>query len=1313
MYITGTLNARDIVNNEAKIFDVNGDVNASNVTNHGDMDVNGNLVVENLLKNTGDLDVIGTATAKEIHNTGNFKVHNNAVVNVSGDLSATENITTSGLMQVEGSMSGVDITNDGVLTVLKDVTSTGNLINTNQMTVEGHSVLNTASNSGTMIVNNGVEVKELVNANVASIKNGFTAQLVQNDGTLSIANGTSRVKEIINNSQINITGEKFTLEDRISTGTQRNNITGNVNIKDSVFNTNGLIQNQIVKVDNSTLNFGNNGDVLKNSTLEVSNNTVVNTADGVFTDYEMDELHSSADSRYTIDVMLSKDEQKADTFNLKNGGSGIVHISSINVGTNILNDCDDNESYVLQIIKTAAGNDAPQLDYDGSKVLNQASAVMSSDIIFAKDFGLASTTTINDSIEIRGWQDTFVKWADYVTPVYSDATEPEKKVFTFVDNSTTILTRDVEEIKMDDITINGANNTFDINGKDFLSKVNETQNVTISNINIVNNNNDKATDNKGVLNLNNVKTDKDLINNNDLNMTGVMDMANVTNNSELSFEGSNITMKDFTNTANSVFVGDVKTNDITNDSSVKITGNLVSVDVVSNTGSKFDLSGNANLDNLTNDGNMTIGGSVVAKEVVSNGENGELLVEGSVFAKELKNDGNVTVNKDVTVNEINNTGKVVIHGDTSAQKITNTEGAAGIIGNVVAENIYNDKTMTITGDISTNKITNLGTIDVKDSNFIVGSIETDKRGVLNITNTELLPIGLVQNQDITSTDSTITVYNPYNLSNNSMVLNGSTLDFGALSTAPVHFTQFDLNDGSTVNISSSAVDFTTNTMGMITADKFAQAGENTVVNLYNINVLNNIANNVTVAEVPFADMSFAESVKYHGQSYVYTPVYKFGSSYNWRDGNMIFVRGGYFNPDTGKIEYPSNPSDMFNPAALTGAVASQIAAAAQMNQTFNYAFQHSDNFMLMPQHQRVAEINKNKYAIAGIMDTGRDVTMSDEGSAWYKPFVGFESMELKIGPKVSSTTYGSMIGYDTPVKEWKHGWARAFTTYGGYNGSQSRYKEVDITQNGASIGTTMTLYKGNFFNATTLSLGANFSENSTMFGREDSFMLAGGVGNKTGYNFEFKDGKYIVQPNLMLAYSCIKTFDYTGATGARMEIDPLHSIQVAPGVKFIANTKNGWQPYLAANVVMNFMDRSNVRVDDVALPEMSITPYVQYGIGLQKVFKDNFMAFGSAMFQNGGRSGVGLNFGLRWEVGGDKGIDNVEAPNKTPIVLMPDLPDETAPEAQSQPKKQGENVIEITTNRYPVKNVNFNHKDAVELDVPENAVQPVAFKLNF
>lgn len=98
-----------------------------------------------------------------------------------------------------------------------------------------------------------------------------------------------------------------------------------------------------------------------------------------------------------------------------------------------------------------------------------------------------------------GLQDTFVAWAEYETPIWSGLTEQEDKIFTFVDDSTTILSKDVSELKGINLTINGANNTFDVNNKDFLSSVNENQNVTISNINITNNN-DEATDNKGILN---------------------------------------------------------------------------------------------------------------------------------------------------------------------------------------------------------------------------------------------------------------------------------------------------------------------------------------------------------------------------------------------------------------------------------------------------------------------------------------------------------------------------------------------------------------------------------------------------------------------------------------------------------------------------------------------------------------------------------------------------------------------------------------------------------------------------------------------
>ena len=68
-------------------------------------------------------------------------------------------------------------------------------------------------------------------------------------------------------------------------------------------------------------------------------------------------------------------------------------------------------------------------------------------------------------------------------------------------------------------------------------------------------------------------------------------------------------------------------------------------------------------------------------------------------------------------------------------------------------------------------------------------------------------------------------------------------------------------------------------------------------------------------------------------------------------------------------------------------------------------------------------------------------------------------------------------------------------------------------------------------------------------------------------------------------------------------------------------------------MVWNLLDDSKVRANDVRLPEMSIKPYVQYGLGIQKRFNDRILAFGQAMISNGGRNGISLNFGLRFKVG--------------------------------------------------------------------------------
>ena len=439
------------------------------------------------------------------------------------------------------------------------------------------------------------------------------------------------------------------------------------------------------------------------------------------------------------------------------------------------------------------------------------------------------------------------------------------------------------------------------------------------------------------------------------------------------------------------------------------------------------------------------------------------------------------------------------------------------------------------------------------------------------------------------------------------------------------------------------VDLANAQMDRITADSYGAHQGN--LNVVGMNLLSDAKDPIT--EIYFAEQGLKNNVingvskagEYNlpngAQTTFYTPIYKYSATYDNRND------GGYFVFDRISAGNSSgNPSDNYNPAVLSPSVASQSGAYSTMNQTFNYAFQNSDNFMAIPYLERVAMRSANMYAMTPTGDATDVGTFSplfdaknETYSAWVKPYVSFENIPLKNGPKVSNISYGSLIGFDTPLKSVSRGWDRTWTGYIGYNGASQSFSGVDATQNGGLLGGTLTMYRGNFFNATTLSTGAIVGDNRTMYGTDNYTMLMAGIGNKTGYNIEFKDGLFIVQPNLLLSYTFVNTFDYTNAAGVRMKSDPLHAIQVAPGVKLIANTKNGWQPYIGVNMIWNILDKSRVTANDVRLPEMSIKPYVQYGLGVQKRFKDSFMAFGQAMIQNGGRNGIALSVGFRWAIG--------------------------------------------------------------------------------
>ncbi len=118
-------------------------------------------------------------------------------------------------------------------------------------------------------------------------------------------------------------------------------------------------------------------------------------------------------------------------------------------------------------------------------------------------------------------------------------------------------------------------------------------------------------------------------------------------------------------------------------------------------------------------------------------------------------------------------------------------------------------------------------------------------------------------------------------------------------------------------------------------------------------------------------------------------------------------------------------------------------------------------------------------------------------------------------------------------------------------------------------------------------------------------------------------------------YSFVNTFDYTNAAGVKVDADPFHTFQINPSVKAIANLKNGWQPYASVGFVWNVLNSGKVKANNVVLPTMSIDPYVEYGVGVQKSWKDRFTGYGQAMVRNGGRNGVALTFGFRWALGKD------------------------------------------------------------------------------
>lgn len=577
--------------------------------------------------------------------------------------------------------------------------------------------------------------------------------------------------------------------------------------------------------------------------------------------------------------------------------------------------------------------------------------------------------------------------------------------------------------------------------------------------------------------------------------------------------------------------------------------------------------------------------------------------------------GAVWANQDLTVNAVNS--NVVMTGNKASEGgdiFMNKEGAN------LNMNAAEDKSITVASGISGNNYN----MNVNAGEGATGSLILDS-AVQNATiavNAGTFQLG--QNATLVDSHLTMATGSTFNSINGRI----DTPEMIAKGDSSVTFAD-GTNIAADVNIANG------------TADNFTGADIQGKVILTEIKTLGNTTANgvsINLAEAMGIDpnnMAISEALQNQTQR-ILTPI--------------RYLQGGISENGMLTMAPTGNGYKDFNPAVMASPVAAQLGGYLTQLNSYDQAFRNMDMYMLMTKKQREAMKLRNKYAAADsnlIFDpTG---SAYDDKAVWVRPYATFENVPLKNGPKVSNVAYGSFFGAESELYDLGNGWDGMYGVYAGYNGSHQAYDGIGIYQNGGTLGLVGMAYKGNFFTGLTVNAGANVGEANTAYGTDNFTMLMAGIANKTGYNIELADGKFIIQPNVQLSYSFVNTFDYTNSAGVHMSSDPLNAIQVEPGVKFIGNLKNGWQPYAGVSVVWNIMDKTNFNANNVSLPELSVKPYVRYGLGVRKTWGEVCTGFLQTYFTNGGRNGVGFQAGFRFTLG-KGGLGSLKTSN------MPELP---------------------------------------------------------
>ena len=1146
------------------------------------------------------------------------------------------------------------------------VTNNGGSLNfVNKNNIDGKITGTTATNTGVLGINAN-------NLDVALINNGTLNLGVGNIEREITGSGSTNILDIVTNNAIISQNVNVNGAGKLTVGANIGNLVNSGEVIANASNLTGTISNSGTLNLSGILNktISGNGTTKVNGILNLSpsatidgildmNNGTISTNDSSYSKYDITTINGTGNA--TIDVDWAN--SKANSFN-STSGDGVLNLTLNQTATENIWDTKTiqitNGGVGISLNATTGVKEKEILGSDELRANTNWSDKVGSwkrtDTYSEKTSAIKSSgSLVNDTIQYEVIKTnegakTYTTDGDTLALIVQNTVAGSKeKTFTTTNANDIYTVKENLGILTDNLTISGV--TDGINTSTIL--LGDKQGIVISDANsltvkdvkissdglIIN-----AISNNAKITLDNATLQGDVLNQGDLSVKNSTSVLKITGTGKTDIDTtgkvivSELTQNELTN-AGSLTVNNLQiSTKADNSGMIKNEGAVSGIQNLTNTGV---ISGSGNLDIF---GTSTNTGSISQSIIKVSGTLDN--TQGTFTATDkIENTGSITTvaDKIIATNGIVNENSLTLTGGTLASQVSGA-GITNIIGAVTNRaKILQDVNVGSGGNLTVGA--NIGNLV---NNGIVNSNTTNLTGTIN--NSGTLNLSGTLNKEILGNGTTKIVGDSFTMLDGAVVkgvldINNQTLNVLATNTTNM------FND---VNINSGTINLINNNINNLSANSFNLNGNinlfldadlmnysmdrlpsttvaNGLITVKGINLLSDSKSEKVY--IPFAYDSFKDKVQTNVttvgkdvansyQTTSFAPIYKYDVSYNPSNGYFLFSRGG------------GKSSADFNPAVLSGAVNSQMGAYSAVNETFNYAFRHADySFMPLPKKIRTLA---NKYAITEPNLMQYEDEYSKMGGIWYQPYVIFENVGLSNGPRVDIQSYGTLVGGDSEYQKLKNGWGTVTTPYIGYNGSSQNYSGVSTTTNGGILGITKSFYHGNFYTALTINAGAGNGETNTMYGKEDYATLMAGVANKTGYNFEFNDGKFIIQPSMLTAYTYVNTFDYTNAAGVKISSEPLNSIQLHPTVRFIGNVGKGWQPYASVGMVWNILNETKFTANDVRLPEMSIKPYVEYGIGLQKRWNDKRSGFLQAMLRNGGRNGIALSFGFKWTLGKDK-----------------------------------------------------------------------------